>query len=447
MISAIEACRIRTPRLRDDPGVQRDGAQGGGVVDETVEVLRQRDVGLGSGGVGRTPLERRHELQVLLVHPARLAEHQVRLQVLEQLLGLRRVLAQALLDAGRRAGQQGGVEFAHVGVARRVADRVPLVQAPAHGPRRVGPVLVGDGDRRPDGIEPRQQVLHGVCGAGARGLADLRHLALGFADVGAVAAVAERQQDEADDRHERHRPVGGQLQRRLPHLETAVHAGEARLGDQHVLQHPADEVRLAPARGRRHRVGRDAVAPGDDAEQPVDGRALLRAAGEVDAAQENLAVVPRRPEDVADELRERLPLRGHLLREGEDLGAPPDVPVLVDSREDPAVEPRHQLVEFRREGGRGLALERLVVGERDAPDLGAGLLREIVEVLREPGDEVALRHHHVHGKLDVQLLVQLVQPSSRGFDVRLASGLALHHQVGGADREDDAVDRAPLPGT
>ena len=46
---------------------------------------------------------------------------------------------------------------------------------------------------------------------------------------------------------------------------------------------------------------------------------------------------------------EQIAQRRHLLREGKDLGAAPDVALFFEPREQPGVQPRHQRVELRRE--------------------------------------------------------------------------------------------------
>ena len=84
---------------------------------------------------------------------------------------------------------------------------------------------------------------------------------------------------------------------------------------------------------------------------------------------------------------------------------------------------------------------RLVVREGHAPDLRAAVDLQIVEVLGEPGDEVALGDHHVDRQLDPQLAVELVEPAPRRLDVRFAHRVAADEQILRVDGEDDAVDR------
>ena len=79
-----------------------------------------------------------------------------------------------------------------------------------------------------------------------------------------------------------------------------------------------------------------------------------------------------------------------------------------------------QRVELRGERLRRLVRERLLVGEGHAPDLRPAFRREVVEVLGEPVDQVALGDHQVDGQLDPQLAVQLLEPAARRLDVRLA---------------------------
>jgi len=73
----------------------------------------------------------------------RLAEHQVGLQIEEQLFRLRSVIDEPLLDSRRESRQQQAVQLAQIRVARRVAQRGPLIQPPAHPPRRMVAESVG----------------------------------------------------------------------------------------------------------------------------------------------------------------------------------------------------------------------------------------------------------------------------------------------------------------
>ena len=256
--------------------------------------------------------------------------------------------------------------------------------------------------------------------------------------------IAHGQGDEADHDDERDRRVGAELPGRLLHLQPPVHPGESRLADHHVLEQPFDEVRLASPGRRRHGLGatpnRRPMAPSRRSICVPSCVPLVKYTPRSRICRSKL----RRREDVADELRRAVAQRGHLLREGEDRGAAPRVALLFEPREQPRVQPRHQRVELRRERLGASPLTRLLVRERHAPDLRAALLRQIVEVLGEAGDQVALGHHHVDRQLDAQLADELVQPAARRLDVRLPPAVALRHQVLGADREDDAVHRPAL---
>ena len=121
------------------------------------------------------------------------------------------------------------------------------------------------------------------------------------------------------------------------------------------------------------------------------------------------------------------------------------VAFLLEAFEHPGVQPAHQRVKLRRKRSRGLPVHRLLVRERDAPHLGATLLRQLVEVLGKAGDQIALGHHQIHRQLDVQLLIELDQPAARRFDLDLAAAVALEQQILCADREDDAIDRTTAP--
>ena len=137
--------------------------------------------------------------------------------------------------------------------------------------------------------------------------------------------------------------------------------------------------------------------------------------------------------------------RRHLLRERENLRAAARVAHLFEALEDALVQPGHERVELGRVRLRRLVGQRLVVRERHAPHLRAAFRGEILEVLGEAVDEVALGDHEIDRQLNPKLPVQLVEAAARRVDVGLARGRALDQQIVGADREDDAVDRAACP--
>ena len=129
--------------------------------------------------------------------------------------------------------------------------------------------------------------------------------------------------------------VRGEQQRGLPRLEAAVDAGETRLADHHVLEQGLDEIRLAGARRRFDRLAERAA---DAAEQPVDRRAVLRAAGEIHAAQQYLAGELARVEDVGANCVSASRIVANLLRKAKTLARAAVSPVRPRPLVDPFVE-------------------------------------------------------------------------------------------------------------
>ncbi|MNK89868.1 hypothetical protein D3C87_1098920 [compost metagenome] len=176
-----------------------------------------------------------------------------------------------------------------------------------------------------------------------------------------------------------------------------------------------------------------------------DGSAFLQGAGEIEAAEDGLELERVFLEQRGDEGAQR-PLHGtEFQREGEDAG-------------------RHALASQQRHVGQAEVLQAIVqlvealvellqhvllravdaVGQGGAPDLVAFAALGIVEKFAEAGDQVGLGEYHVHGRMDFQLLRQLLYALAQvlgQFDGEF--GLAAG-QLGNADGDDDAVDRRAL---
>ena len=382
---------------------------------------------------------------MILFQELRIAEHQVGLQILVELFRLRSELDEPLLDPRRDARKERRIEFAHVGVAGGVANRIALKESPPHRPWPVVAILVCDLDHSADGVESREQGFRRRRGGDPRRGLQLLEGLCSLVDIATVAVVADGEGENSEHDEDGHRRVGAELKRRFLELEPPVDAGETGLAEHHFLQQPLDEVRFSPSGRRRDGVRRHPVAPADGADQPIDRRTFLGGAGEVHAAQQDRLIETSRSEDLGDELRERVAQRRHLLRKRKHSRPAANIAILLHPREHFRVQPRDQLVELRGEGLRRFAAERLVVREGHAPDLRPSFLRQVVEVLHEAGNQIALGHHHVHRQLDVQLLVDLVQPPARRLDVDFPPARALRHEVVRADRQDDAVQRPASP--
>src|SRR5690606_35378000 len=115
--------------------------------------------------------------------------------------------------------------------------------------------------------------------------------------------------------------------------------------------------------------------------------------------------------------------------------------LLTEAREEALVETPDEQIELLAEALRGVRVRVVGVRERDAPDLLALRAPEILEVLREPRDEIALREQHVDREANPELLVELEHalPDRRGM--RAALGFGLREQIRDRDRDEDAVDR------
>ena len=243
-------------------------------------------------------------------------------------------------------------------------------------------------------------------------------------DVGPVAAVAHRQGKAPRARRRRHRRVRAELRAAFCTSTRRFTPARPDSPNSTSFSRRSMKVRLAAPVRAPHRLRRDARSAGRS-----------RRAGDRSASPSCVPLVKNTPRSstcwskrVDDEHVGR-PTRAsasrerrHLLREREDLRAAPDVALLFEAREQPLVEPRRSSAS--NSAGNASArrpLQRLLVRERDAPDLRAALLREVVEVLGEAGDQVALGHHHVHRQLDAAArLFSSFRRAARRRDVRLA---------------------------
>src|SRR5690606_19118068 len=149
-------------------------------------------------------------------------------------------------------------------------------------------------------------------------------------------------------------------------------------------------------------------------------------------------------EDLLQHRAEVLLQRGHLLREAVDQRAAADVRLLADPHQQALVQPPQEQIELRVELLRRVRVRVVGVRERDAPDLLALALAEILEELREAGDEVALREQHVDREADAELAIELDDALANRARVRAPLGLRLRHQVRDRDRDERAVDRPAL---
>ena len=124
-------------------------------------------------------------------------KHQIASQVLVQLLGLGRGLDQPLLEALGHLRKHRPVELPCVSIARRVAERIALEEPPPHRPGRPACVPVRRIDHRAHGIESRQRRVERGIGRNRWHLAQPGNIGRHRVNVGAVAAVADRPENDA----------------------------------------------------------------------------------------------------------------------------------------------------------------------------------------------------------------------------------------------------------
>ena len=84
----------------------------------------------------------------------------------------------------------------------------------------------------------------------------------------------------------------------------------------------------------------------------------------------------------------------------------------------------------------------VVMGEGDAPDLGAFLLVGVVEILLEAGDQIAFGEDHIDRQAHAEGAVQFADALAQNLRLMAALFLAGERHVGDADGKQNAVDRA-----
>ena len=137
---------------------------------------------------------------------------------------------------------------------------------------------------------------------------------------------------------------------------------------------------------------------------------MLRARGEVEAAQGGVDVIAGRLEDLIEEIEDLRLQPRHLRREAEQRTA-----VLGRRLVLQAVErfPRSAAPAGRSNSIGNLADQVLgLVGglERRAPDLPAAGLAEVAEILGEARDQIGLGEQRIDREIDLEPLVQFEQP-------------------------------------
>ena len=273
--------------------------------------------------------------------------------------------------------------------------RVALPHPEAHAQGR--PVVLHDQQLLQAGAQ-RGQRLEGGRGAPELSL-EPGHEVPGGVHEGEVPEEGHRRQND-EQRGEAETPDGVRaLDQPVPPARARAAHREAPVLEDDLPEDVAEEVALrvlGSGLGLGHRA-LQTEGGGHRRHHPVDGPALLRAAGEVHPAQHRSVLVDVGDEDRLDELgevaAERVELRGELVDALAVLQAPCRQP--VRARAAPASTARRTA---RRSARRGHCLPHR---EGEAPDLSALVLAQLAEGLDEAGDEVALgeehvdRHHHL----------------------------------------------------
>ena len=193
----------------------------------------------------------------------------------------------------------------------------------------------------------------------------------------------------------------------------------------------------------RQRLRIDLKSLGERAHQPVDGGAFLCSAREIHAAQHRARLVAAALKHFREEGTDVLLEARHLFREAVNQTAALDVTLLSDTGDQPLVQTPNQQIKLAAEMLGWTARRIIGIRERHAPHLLALTAAEIVEELRESGDEIALRKQHVHREPDAEVLVQLHHAFFHREDVGATLLLGLREEIGHRKRNEDAVDRTP----
>jgi len=354
--------------------------------------------------------------------------------------------AQPLLQPRRDARRERPLQQPVVGDLRAGVELVALEEAEAQRQRRVVQREARRLGRVADGGEGLGQRGR-VAAAGGRqrgdGVLQCRQLGLDVGDVALVAHIAEAPADQQRQRDEAECGKAGQAQPRVAPLDLGVLPDEALLDEDDLAQQMVQKVALALGRGWRREAPLDAEGAGQRAEHAVDGRAFLRAAGEVDAAQAR-GFVQRAAaaEDGFEVAAEQALQAAELLREGKDDRALERVALGLHALDEALAQALLQRRELAAEVGHDL-LTRLG-GEREgeAEDLVALLLAHGAEGLVEAGQQVALGDHHVDRHLHAQALLQLLHAPAHARGLLLALVGRQGQQVLHAHRQQHAVDGA-----
>ena len=331
------------------------------------------------------------------------------------------------VNLARRGAELGGLRQAGKPLRRRWW----CIDAEWQGARLVQQRHDAGQVRIRDGIQAqRLRGLH-VSGEGGLGLRDCRLVRLPRLHQCTGAT-------QCDDQRKRRRS-GADQDVAADRRRITRHQG--RFAEHHLLQQAGQEIAtslLRPQRGRPRRI--DAEAPRHHAGQSIDRRPLLRAGGQVHAAQQRRRVEARSAERFGEELGQWSGQAGNLGGEAGDQRASIRASLCLEPVKQTLVQSLDQQLEFRAEqrGGAGFGLGQR---ERRAPDLAASLAVEIVEEFGEPRDQVRLGEQRVDRHTHAQFVVEFLHPATDRTSMGQALGWRCSRNVRQSDRDQHAVQR------
>src|SRR5581483_8267948 len=333
----------RSLRLSDQPAVERDACGRRRLVEERLQVLGE-PLAIRRGEVApvRLPVDEHPGLDALRLEVRPFPEHAVDAQPFEEEVGVVRPVPDLLLDPEDEPREERVAEEPVVALLRGGAELPALVEAEARRPGGPRVAIVPAAGNGSDGVQ-RGERRRGIdVLRRERGDLLLRGRGLGRhrVDVGAVLPVADEPGEAGEEDDCRRGGVGSALPPRPQPLETAIRAREIRLREGDAPEQVGDEVAPAGTATRTDRLRSEPEAPGDGAEQAIDGRPFLRAARQVDAAEQRRRLVLARTEAASEELLQNVAEERHLPRKAEDERASRGIALLLHARELAVVETR-----------------------------------------------------------------------------------------------------------
>ena len=399
--------------------------------------------GAGQGPVVKIGLQPLRNIGVVTRRAGGIAEHQIDLQ---RLIGCHRLvmgIGQRAFGGKDQPRQQIALQRIGIGTVAFAVD--PLaIQAKARWRRRVAGGAIGQ--PRSQRIEQWHDLIEPRGGGNTVSRVDTRN-AIGKAAGSSGGCIlpalvidkapgqrAKPKRGEDADNGERN-GAGGAVT--LPAFH--VRPGKASFGEDDILEQPVDEKR---ARTLRLRACCPAKAGGQVADQPIKGRALLNATGQIETAQPDV---------------------------GGGIGAKDAIKQSNDTRSQ-VDQPRRQ--SQNRTASHGIAIglqaighaigERLhgfVIGIGEQRRIGAGGQRQrrtnwratafdaqVLEKFGEARNQIGLGEDDIDRQFDAQRLAEFGKPGAQRHDMAIERLSRNNGDFIKADRKDYAVQRLQWPG-